>query len=272
MPNKPIALALIGAGKWGKNYLKSVKDLPQVKIGYVVTAHGEVKIKDLLKKNDINGFIIATPTSTHFQIAKLLIENNKNVLIEKPVTNSYKSTEALFKLSQRHPQAIVMAGHIQLYDPAYQNLKKNLQKVGKIKRLEYIGLKSPKRNDVSVFWDWLPHPVYLFSDLINKKITLKKSVFLPPDNAEVIIDINGVEGKIKIGWTHPQKIRELKVVGEKGEIKMEPVKSRYTPLQNEVITFAKCLRRQLRPPSDLKQALDVAKIIENAKSFSQSEK
>ena len=32
---KPTILALIGAGRWGKNYLESCKSLPGIKIGYI---------------------------------------------------------------------------------------------------------------------------------------------------------------------------------------------------------------------------------------------
>lgn len=259
-------LALIGAGKWGKNYLKSCNYLPGVRMGYICTKNGPIKIEDLLKKGDIDGFIIATPTSTHFKLAKLIIENDKNVLIEKPVTDSSVSTKLLLQLLRKHPKSKVLAGHIQLYNPAYQALKKNIRRVGKIKKLTFSGLGSPTRHDTSVFWDWGPHPLYMFIDLIGKKATVKSSRLIPPDNAEIVLDFDGIEACIKIGWTSPKKVRELKVIGDKGELEMGHSKSKYTPLQNEVLHFAKVIRGEEKPISDLKQALAVAKIIEEAES------
>lgn len=264
MRKKSAILALIGAGKWGKKYLESCKNLPEVKIGYVCTKSGLTKIEDLLKKKDIDGFIIASPTSTHFKLAKLLIENDKNVLIEKPVAPSYKQTKALLRLSKKHPKSKILAGHIQLYNPAYLKLKKNIQKIGKIRRVSFSGLGSPKRPDTTVFWDWGPHPVYMFIDLIGKEAIVKSSRLVPPDNAEIILDFDGIVGKIKIGWTFPKKIRELKVIGDKGELKMCSVKSKRTPLQNEILHFVNVIRGKRKPISNLEQAVAVAKIIESA--------
>lgn len=258
---KLTTLALIGIGKWGKKYLDSCKNLSGIKIGYICTR--ETDVSSLLKKKDISGFIIASPTSTHFKIAKTLIENDKNVLIEKPVTDSYASTRLLFQLSKKHPKATVMAGHIQLYNPAYQDLKKNIEKIGKIRKLEYIGLQSPARNDTSIFWDWGPHPLYLFMDILSGTIKLKSIKSIKPDGAEIsLVCKNGVEGKIKIAWSYPIKKRSFVVYGEKGKLTLESCKKGgLTPLQNEILTFVNCLKNKTQPPSDLKQALAVAKVI-----------
>ena len=256
-----INLALIGTGKWGKKYLDSCKNLPGIKIGYICAR--KTDISSLLEKKDISGFIVASPTSTHFKLAKTLIENNKNVLIEKPVTDSYTSTRLLFQLSKKHPKAIVMAGHIQLYDPAYQDLKKNIKKIGRIRKLEYLGLQSPARNDTSIFWDWGPHPIYLFMNLLGGTVSLKSVKPIKPDGAEIsLVCKNEVEGKIKIAWTYPIKKRAFVVYGERGKLTLESgKKGRLTPLQNEILTFVNCLKNKTQPPSDLKQALAVAKVI-----------
>ena len=256
-----INLALIGAGKWGKKYLDSCKNLPGIKIGDICTR--ETDIRPFLKKKDISGFIIASPTSTHFKTAKTLIENDKNVLIEKPVTSSYKSTKVLYELAKKHPKATVMAGHIQLYNAAYQDLKKKLGQIGKIKKLEYIGLQSPVRNDTGIFWDWGPHPIYLFLDILGGTIRLKSIKPIKPDGAEIsLVCKNGVEGKIKIAWTYPVKKRAFVVYGERGKLTLEPGKKEgLTPLQNEILTFVNCLKNKTQPPSDLEQALAVAKVI-----------
>ena len=66
-----INLALIGAGRWGKSYLDSCKSLPGIKISDICTRETDIRL--LLKKKDISGFIIASPTSTHYKIAKKLI-------------------------------------------------------------------------------------------------------------------------------------------------------------------------------------------------------
>jgi len=258
-----VTLALIGVGKWGKNYLESCKNLPGIKIGYVCSKNRTTpKLDDLLNKKDISGFIIASPTSTHFEIAKLLIEKNKNVLIEKPVTDSLNKTKLLYDLSRKHPKATVMAGHIQLYDSGYLELKKGIQRLGKINTLKYEGLQSLKRKNVSIFWDWLPHPLYLFSDITQKNPKVISVKFIKPDNLKVNVSLdNDVIGKIHVGWTHPIRKRSFVITGEKGEISLKQIKSKYTPLQNEILMFVQCIKEKTQPISNLKQALEIAKTI-----------
>lgn len=258
-----ITLALIGAGKWGKNYLKSCRDLPGIKISYICSKSRKTpKLEDLLNKKDISGFIIATPTSTHFEIAKLLIKKNKNVLIEKPVTDSLSKTKLLYDLSCKHPRAVVMAGHIQLYDSGYLKLKKNIVKIGRINTLKYEGLQSPKRKDVGVFWDWLPHPLYLFSDITQKIPKITSAKFIKPDNLKISVSLEkNVIGKIHVGWTYPFRKRSFVIIGEKGKISLKSISGKYTPLQNELLTFAQCIREKTQPPSSLKQAMEIAKTI-----------
>lgn len=267
MSKKAINLALIGAGKWGQNYIKSCKTLPGIKIKYVVRHTGSLKVNDLLKKDGIDGFIVATPTKTHFEIAKILIEKDKNVLIEKPAVDSSRLTKSLLELSKKHSKSRVLVGHIYLFNPAYQELKNSLDKIGKLKRLSFCGLGSPTRKDTNIFWDWGPHPIYMFLDLIGKEPKVVSSRAIKPDGAEILLDFRGIPAQIRIGWTYPKKVRQLTVEGSIGTLELSSVESKYTPLQNEILHFAEIIRGNKNPQADLQQAFAVSKIIEKSISL-----
>ncbi len=72
-------LALIGNGKWGQNYVNTIRRLQQVDLPqkYIKTR----SYPDLLTKSDIDGVIIASPTNTHFEIAMEFLSKGFNLLI-----------------------------------------------------------------------------------------------------------------------------------------------------------------------------------------------
>jgi len=62
---KPTKLAFIGAGRWGKNIVRTLKTLPECTLLYRETRNYPV----LLEKKSIDAVIVATPASTHARIA-----------------------------------------------------------------------------------------------------------------------------------------------------------------------------------------------------------
>ena len=68
------------------------------------------KIEDALSEN-FDGFIVATPAETHFQISKKIILSKKPVLIEKPMTLSIKDAEEIIRLANEN-NVNVMVGHV----------------------------------------------------------------------------------------------------------------------------------------------------------------
>lgn len=292
---KLTTLALIGAGRWGRNYLDTCKNLPNVKIGYICAKNKKTleklpnkyykttKIENLLNKKDISGFIVASPTSTHFKIARLLIKNNKNVLIEKPLTDSLNKAQTLYNLSQKHAKMITMVGHIQIYDPAYQKLRNSLKIIGKIKGMTFKGLKSPVRDDSDTLEDWGPHPIYLFRDITGRNPTHLSATKTFKDNLRLELTFaNKIQATADIGSIYPRKKRELTVLGNKGKLSLnlgKPEKtliytdlfgreknlsfsSKLSPLSLEILEFTNCIKNRKKPLTPLKDGLEVIKTID----------
>ena len=103
-------ICVIGGGYWGKNHIKalaklnSLKGIVEIDINVLQSlkniypgVKGHLNIKDALAEN-YDGYVIATPAKTHFEIAKFFIENKQNVLIEKPMALSIEDSEELVKL------------------------------------------------------------------------------------------------------------------------------------------------------------------------------
>ena len=101
MDYNKINLAVIGAGRWGFNHIKTANALLGAGLKYVcdVSDKTESKLKDaginakfttnfddVLNDVEINAVIISTSAETHFELAKKALLAGKNVLVEKPIT------------------------------------------------------------------------------------------------------------------------------------------------------------------------------------------
>ena len=105
----PIKIGLIGLGVMGNNHLNTLKTIPEVSILGVcdqiklsdspsIVCYG--KTEELLEKNP-DGIIIATPTSTHKNIALSCLKKNIPVLIEKPVASTAKEAKEILSLLEK---------------------------------------------------------------------------------------------------------------------------------------------------------------------------
>lgn len=231
--------ALIGTGAWGKNYISAVKELGNCKIKYLCSKSSKsldlfqgdyVRITDyrkLLTYNDIDGVIIATPNSTHFEICKQFVKEGFNLLIEKPLVENYSQALILRSLQKKSGSKIIV-GHNYLFDPAYRKTKELTRSIGKIRYITYEGTNDgPYRDGTSALWDIGSHAVSLCLDINQVKpvevCAWAVSSRMPGtsfyDLAVIkIIFSDRTEAFIKVSWMFPVKRRELLIVGDKDTI------------------------------------------------------
>jgi len=125
----------------------------------------------IIKNSNIDAVVIATSISSHYELAKAALENDKHVLVEKPMTNSEKNAQELIKLSKLKNK-ILMADHTYLYSGAVQEIKKLLDAnlLGEILYVDSIRANLGKfQSDVNVLWDLAPHDISIINYLINEK-------------------------------------------------------------------------------------------------------
>ncbi len=233
-----ITLALIGVGRWGGNFLNTVKRMNTCNIKYIASRSVKTisqlpsqyikttNYKDFLKCSDIDGVIIATPGSTHYEIIKTFLSTKQPMLVEKPFTTNYKNALNIRKLVKGKPN--IMVGHIYLYNPAYLTVKKLVPRIGKLRYISFKGYNyGPFRNDMSALWEWAPHGVSICLDLIDDQpleVTAWVLNSLRPktklyDNIQIQLKFkNGIVSLLEFGWLYPYKRRELIIYGSKSTI------------------------------------------------------
>src|SRR5437588_9972774 len=102
-----LAIAVIGIGHLGKIHAKLWKEVPSIELAGIFDSNS-VEAKRVAEENNTKAFSdissaineadalsIVTPTVSHFEIAKLAIENGKHVFIEKPITTSINEAKEL---------------------------------------------------------------------------------------------------------------------------------------------------------------------------------
>lgn len=263
-------IALIGLGVMGNYYLQTARLIPGCKIEQICAKSRKTlnKYSNSFKKSTnykkiepADGIIIATPPSTHFEIAKFFIGKKIPLLIEKPLVLNYKDALVVKRLATKN-KVPVFVGHTLLYHPAYLELKKNIPKVGKIKKIIFEGANSKPRVDTNVLYDWGPHGASLILDVL--KSLPRKITFLKPPNLkrEVSVNLifpNNINGILNLSWVSQNKKRKLIIEGVKGLIIFDDMEQKKLVINlNEKIIFPKIGKSQPLE-NELKEFLNILK-------------
>lgn len=290
--DKKLNLALVGFGRFGKTYYKTIKKDKKFLLKTIFrkrkSRNSKFKLlsNNILKENDIKAAVICTPVKTHFSIAKFFIENQIPMILEKPAANKLNEIKKLIQISSKN-RGVVFVNHSDLYNENFHFLFSKKKLIGKIKFIEAkFGKydKKYKNQNELPFKDWLPHPFALilkFAHNINSiqidtnKIEKRKKSYFQ----ELIITFkskNKIQGKITYSNNSKKKNRNLIVYGEKGKIVYDgysqknnylatkriirPANFKRTPLQtilNKLHKFSK--KKDLY--SDLYVSLKIHKLI-----------
>ena len=234
---KDLRFGVIGWGYWGPKIARNLNSLPHATVAMVADtdAHRLAKLvvnqpwiqtTTLLEeffRSDVDAIVIATPVSTHFQLAREALLHGKHVLVEKPLTASVTEAEELVALAQEQ-QRFLMVGHTFEYNPAVNELRKLIQNgdLGKIYSIELERLNLGLfRNDINVIWDLAPHDLSILLYLLNQKPTqikvqahahVQRNIH---DVAHLDLEFDdGMNAHIHVSWLHPSKVRRVTVIGD----------------------------------------------------------
>ncbi|OHC75550.1 MAG: hypothetical protein A3G18_09205 [Rhodospirillales bacterium RIFCSPLOWO2_12_FULL_58_28] len=177
---KIVRLGLIGAGPWGRNYIRTIRKMKGIRLAGLASRNPESRTlvdrdciisedwREVIDADDLDGVIIATPPNTHAEIAKAAISAGRPVLIEKPLTVDLREAEELLALCEA-VGGLVMVDHIHLFSAAWEALKQEALGLGPIRAIVSLaGKQGPFREKTSVLWDWGPHDIAMCCDLLGR--------------------------------------------------------------------------------------------------------
>jgi len=179
---------------------------------------------ELLGARDLDLLVIATPSFTHFQLAKAALEAGKHVLVMKPLATGTDEAEELCDLAERKG-TLLAVDHTFVFTGAVRKMH-DLISGGDIGDLYYfdsvrinLGLIQ---TDVNVVWDLAPHDVAIMDYLIGQEPTSVSATGAshggsPTENiAYVTVRYEGsLIGHVHVNWLAPAKVRRTIVGGSK---------------------------------------------------------
>lgn len=234
-----ISVGLIGFGYWGPNMARNVEESPQLKLAAIADLNpaavkracqryphikGTTDPESIIRDPQIQAVIIATPVSTHFDLASKALTNGKHVLVEKPITDNAANAEALIGLAEKHG-LVLMVDHTFIFSSAVQKIGE-LIKGGELGDILYydsvrinLGLFQ---HDVNVIWDLAPHDISVMNYLMGKTprtISAHGASFID-DQPESIAYVNlgfddGFIAHFHLNWLAPVKIRQTVIGGSR---------------------------------------------------------
>ncbi|MEC8677641.1 MAG: Gfo/Idh/MocA family oxidoreductase [Candidatus Margulisiibacteriota bacterium] len=234
---KNLNYCIIGAGRWGKNHIRTADELgvlsgiiesnksaqDELKKQYPnVNIHSSLRDAGAL---DYDAYSVVVPAEHHYSVAKTLIEHKKHVLIEKPITTNSKESNELVKLAKAN-NVIVCVGHLLLFHNAFLKMKALID-AGKIGKVQYIYSNrlnlGTVRTEENSLWSFAPHDISLFQYFTGsypEKVNSTGGAFLQPhihDTTMTVLEYpNNVKGHIYVSWLHPFKEHRFVIVGSKG--------------------------------------------------------
>ena len=255
--SKAINLGLIGAGKWGANYIRLIEGLDNVNILAIATKNNRYKNtvsdnfqicnswKELCEMDSLDGIIIATPPSSHIKIATYAISNNLPVLIEKPLSLDNAEVGVFYKNIIKK-RAKVMVNFIHLYNPIYLEMKNQMKNMGMIKSIETKGGDwGPFRINTPPMWDWGCHDIAMCIDLlqeeplmIHKEIIKTKrpsmdSKIQVQQNIKIQLTFsNNIYANIRVGNLMTKKYRYMRINYESAFIEFDDIKKTLSVTNN----------------------------------------
>jgi predicted dehydrogenase len=249
MLKKELNVGLIGYGYWGKNLLRNlmqqrrsnkivVSDSNEKRIEEMKSLYFNVEATNdttgLLQNPDIHAIVIATPTTTHFELAKLALQNGKHVLVEKPLSTSTAEVLQLMQLA-KEKNLVLMVDHIYLYNPVVRQLKKYISNnlLGEINYIDSTRINlGIYQDDINVLWDLACHDISIINYLIEEKpltvraigkLNLKHNI---EDVAYLFLQYqSGLLVQINSSWASPVKMRKMIIGGDKKMIIYDDIES-----------------------------------------------
>jgi predicted dehydrogenase len=189
-------------------------------------------LADALAAADVDAVVLATPAKDHAEQARMVLNANKHVLVEKPIALDAADAHAVVSAAETHKR-VLMVGHLMLFHPAVEKLKAMIDS-GELGRIFYIYSVRVNlgrvRQDENALWSLAPHDVSMIEYLLGDEpdsVSARGGTYLQ-SRIEDVVFVNlrfrsGVTAQIQVSWLDPRKERRLTIVGSQKMVEFDDV-------------------------------------------------
>ncbi|BAZ40641.1 oxidoreductase domain protein [Calothrix sp. NIES-4101] len=236
MENK-INIGVIGYGYWGPNLVRNFIESSRAKVSMVSDFKTELLLKaktrypaievttdcqDIFTNPNIDAIAIATPVSTHFDLALAALKAGKHVLVEKPMTVTTDQALRLIEEAEKR-NLVLMVDHTFVYTGAVQKMRDLVvsQELGDIYYYDSVRVNLGLfQHDVNVLWDLAVHDLSIMDYVLQSQpyavsATGISHISGEPENIAYITLFfpRNLIAHIHVNWLAPVKIRRTLIGG-----------------------------------------------------------
>jgi predicted dehydrogenase len=240
-----INVGVLGAGYWGRKviseYLQLEKTNPKIHLAKVCDLKddnltfckeklyvGKEKLSseytDLLCSDEIDAVHICTPNDTHYEFCLRALNEDKHVLLEKPMALNTKDAWELCDVAERK-HLCLQVGYIYRFNNAMKMIRKLILQ-NYFGNLYYFKMQwttlMPTPLGRDIIFDLGPHPVDIINYLLQQwplKVSCTTRAYRRKSLEEIAYISMEFSDKImahvELSWLQPGKVRELSIMGEK---------------------------------------------------------
>lgn len=237
-----ISLGVIGYGYWGPNLARNAAEASGTQLAAIADFSAQALARaqkrypgiklythwnDLVADPEVDAVMIATPVSTHFEIALAALQAGKHVFVEKPMTRTAREARILIAEAARR-NLVLMVDHTFVYTPAVTKIRELID-TGALGDIYYYDSTRVNlglfQSDVNVMWDLAVHDFSILEYLLRQQpsaISASGTCHIPgrPENiAHVTLFYeSGTVAHLNVNWLAPAKIRQTLIGGSKSMI------------------------------------------------------
>jgi len=177
---KKLRLGVVGTGYLGKFHAEKYAKMDDVELVGVadtnrlqaesisrsINTNAYTDHRDLIGKVDAVSIVVPTPA--HFSISMDFLENDIDVLIEKPITTTIEEADELIRISEERG-LIIQVGHLERFNPAVIALK-DIIKNPRFIESHRLSVFKNRSLDVSVVLDLMIHDIDIISSFVGSEI------------------------------------------------------------------------------------------------------
>ena len=301
-PNTPVRLGLIGAGRWGRNYIKTIRALPTMSLSALASRNPASKDlvdstcrvtpnwHELIDPQVVDGIIIATPPGLHAEMLEAAIRARLPAMVEKPLTLNLLDALELQSL-QREFSTPVLVDHIRLFNSAYIELTRQAPDLGQIREIHSESGNWGPFRDYTALWDYGPHDLSVTLPLLRQfpstvqieELELRRVEDQFAGNYRINLGFrNDVRAEIVVGNLFKSKTLRLTVVLDRGTLILDDLATdklvlrnnetgsttvieldNKLPLTRAMEVFVSGIRGQPSPHFGLDLAVEITRILEH---------
>lgn len=230
MAQSPLRVAVIGTGSLGKEHARIYHELQKeglVALAGVFDTHTDAARK-VADRHGVTAFStmaaaaaaadalsLVTPTHTHYDIARVLLDQGKHVLVEKPMADRAEQAAEMVEIAHRR-HVTLQVGHVERFNPVFSWLQEAITQPRFIEchRLSPYPARS---TDIGVVLDLMIHDLDVVLALVASPVTRAEAVGVTVLSAREDIAnarlhfANGCVANLTASRISPERLRKIRV-------------------------------------------------------------